>query len=264
MDDHTSNLESLCWNHIDLTIMAVNHIRTIESYRAEVVRPSLRALDEKLDDYSRRNDPEAIFSHDHVADLRGSTIEGFLLTTQAMWERGLRGMLINAAAKQKANDKTINAIKSARWAAKEKDGLQAHFATFFGASLEWFGCHGDLNILQEMGNALRHGDGRAAGRLHELCPSLWVHWLQPGTVITLNYGDFRVADNAPRHPSFNQITWTNAMLEQMMLAVLWFWQDIEFVRCNSFNRKADAVIRMLEQMNSDRSNRTLQRLWTPG
>lgn len=122
-------------------------------------------------------------------------------------------MIIGAAAQQKANDKTINSIKSARWAASKNDGLQAHFATFFGAPLEWFGCYEDLNVLQEMGNALRHGDGRAAVQLHELCASLWAHWLEPGTIIPLGYGEFRVPDNAPRHPSFDQITWTSAILE---------------------------------------------------
>lgn len=263
MDDKTQTLESLRWNHIDLAITAVNHISTLEMYRDEVVRPSLRSLDEKLEFYGRGEEEVHIFAHSDFSDLHHSTIEGYLLTTQAMWERGLRAMMLGVAAQQRADEKTINSIKSARWAAKEKDGIQAHFEALFGAPLEWFGCHQDLNILQELGNALRHGDGRSAVNLHKLCPSLWVHWLQPGMAIQLGYGEFRVPDNAPRHPSFDHITLTGALLEQMMLTVFWFWQDIEFVRCNSFNRKAGSVVRLLEQIRSDRSNRDALRSWTP-
>jgi len=258
----TSNLESLRWNH-ELALTAVNQISILEMYRDEVVRPSLRLLGDKLEAFARSHNAADVFAHDDFSDLHHSTVEGFLLTTQAMWERGLRGMMVEAATRQRADEKTIESIKSARWAEKDKVGVQAHFSALFGASLEWFGCYRDLHVLQEMGNALRHGDGRSAVRLHKLCPSLWTHWLPPGTIIPLDNVAFRVPDNAPRHPSFDNITLTSAVLEQMMLAVLWFWQDVEFVRCNSFTRKGAPVVRMLERMRAERAERDAQRLWTP-
>lgn len=79
MEDRTSDLERLRWNHIDLAIVAVNHISTLEMYRDEVARPSLRLLDEKIECYAQSDDPVAIFSHDDFADLRSSTIEGFFV-----------------------------------------------------------------------------------------------------------------------------------------------------------------------------------------
>lgn len=259
----TVNLERLNWNHLDLAITASSHIYTLEMYRDELVLPSLRTLNEKTEVLSESNDPADTFAHEDLADLHHSTVEGFLLTTQSMWERSLRGMMIGAAKRQNALPQEIEAIKNARWTPGGPKGIQAHFQNFFGAPLEWFGCPSDLQILQEMGNALRHGDGKSAERLHELSPSLWVNWLPPGKTINIGNQTIQVPANAPRHPSFDGITLPESLLEQMILSVLWFWQDIEFVRCNSFTNKANSVVRKLAEMRTDRPKREHQRVWTP-
>jgi hypothetical protein len=257
----SGTLEDLRWAGVDVALSATNHINTIQMYRDELVRPSLWALDQKIEAMSNSDEPADVFGREDFTELRQSTIEGFLLTTQSIWERGLRGLMVDAACQKSETPKKIEAIKSARWAVK--DGIQAHFQALFNTSLDLFGCPSDLQVLQEMGNALRHGDGRSAERLHELCPSLWTHWLPPGTVIMAGSSEYHVSIYAPRHPSFNDITLQNSVLEQMMLTVLWFWEDVEFVRCNSFARKAASVVTHLEEMRKNRKNRHRQRFWTP-
>lgn len=255
------NLEELRWNHLDLAITAANHLYTLRMYREELVRPSLRSLDEKIEALARSGDPVDAFAHDDFADLHHATVEGFLLTTQSMWERGLRGMMVAVATREKPE--LAVAVKKALWAPGKPDGIQAHFNALFGASLEWFGCPQDLTVLQTLGNALRHGDGRSAELLHDLCPSLWTQWLPPGAAFQIGDREYRVPDHAPRHPSFDHITLPGDLLEQMMLTVQWFWEDIEFVRCNSFMRKAGSVVRMLEDLRTSRRDRAQQRHWTP-
>lgn len=257
----TDQLEELRWNHLDLAITAVNHLGTLRIYREEVVRPSLRSLDEKIDTLASSSNPVDAFAHEDFADLHHATIEGFLLTTQSMWERGLRGMMV-AVAKRERPD-LVDSLKKAYWAPGNKDGIQSHFHTLFRAPLECFGCPQDLTVLQTLGNALRHGDGRSAELLHKLCPSLWTQWLPPGATIQIAGKEHRIPDHAPLHPSFDHITLPGKLLEQMMIAVQWFWEDIEFVRCNSFERKANSVVRMLEEMRIDRRDRVQKRYWTP-
>jgi hypothetical protein len=254
-------LEDLRWAGVNVALSATNHISTIQMYRDEMVRPSLRALDQKIEAMSNSDEPSDIFGREDFTELRQSTIEGYLLTTQSMWERGLRELMVGAASQKRETPKNIDAIKSARWSVK--DGIQAHFRALFNTSMDLFGCPGDLQVLQVMGNALRHGNGRSAELLHELCPSLWTHWLPPGTVIMAGSCDFRVFIDAPRHPSFDDIKLPTCVLEQMMLTVLWFWEDVEFVRCNSFARKASSVVMKLEEMRDNRMNRPKQRFWVP-
>lgn len=62
--------------------------------------------------------------------------------------------------------------------------------------------------------------------------------------------------------SFDRITLPGALLEQMMQSALWFWEDIEFVRCNSFMRKTPAVIRKREKMRAAHPHRDQHRYWS--
>lgn len=260
-------LETLCWQGFNLAITATAHIDMLKMYRDEMVRPSLRSLDEKLAKLAKSNDPVDAFAHDDYASLHHSTVEGFLLTTQSAWERGLRGMMLQVA-KQK-NPKLDEPIKGARWHQQgacqspgQRPSIQELFETLFEAPIDWFGCYDDLNVLQVMGNALRHGDGPSAVKLHTLCPKLWVHWMPPGTTIDLGHREFRVPDDAPRHPSFDHLILPVELLEQMIQAVLWFWEDIEFVRCSSFVNKHPSTVRMLDAMTAARPLRDQQRHWS--
>ncbi|MEN5206682.1 hypothetical protein ABE493_00975 [Stenotrophomonas terrae] len=253
-------LEELRWTEMDYAVHATNQMVALEMYRDELVRPSLQALDERLNQLERSEAIEDQFAHDDFAALHHATIEGYLLTTQSMFERGLRGMLVKVA--ERTSPSLVDKVKKAPWDAGQSKSIQAHFQALMAAPLDLFGCDDDLLILQKLGNALRHGDGRSAEELHGLCPSLWWNWLPPGATLQVGEHEILIPADAPRHPSFDRITLPSELLEQMMQAVLWFWQDIEFVRCNSFKNKHPTAVRMLAEMRAARPLRKEQRYWS--
>lgn len=254
----TPDLESLRWPSLDLALNASLNMQALELYRDEVVRPALATLDGKHAEARASDEPAKAFWESMLEDAHALSVEGFLLTVQSLFERGLRRMMA-AAAHQRGQD--VGATRKAVWDAERKDGVHQLFEVLFDAPLSLFGPPEDLELLQVLGNALRHGDGASAERLHKLVPSLWHHWLPPGTVIP-GLG-FQVPETAPRHPSFDNITLPVALLEQMIQSVLWFWEDVEFVRCNSLPRKHHSTVRFLDELREKRSQRASLRVWSP-
>lgn len=255
-------LEQIAWSHLDLYVLPGQHMRAVELYRNEVVRPALSLLDAKHEEARNSADMAMrAFGADAIEDAHAMTVEGFLLAVQSMFERGLRRML-EAGSNQHSPKLCINNARNIRWNKEMNKGAQALFEKLFGAPIDLFGCYDDLHLLQVLGNALRHGDGPSAKALYELCPSLWLMSLPPGTRIPEI--DFTVPDTAPRHPSFDGISLSPELLEQMIQSVLWFWEDVDFVRCNSFTRKDPSVDAHLDKMRQERSQRQAQRTWSPG
>lgn len=251
------DLESLRWHDLNLALNASMNIQALELYRDEVVRPALAALDAKHAEARASDEPAKDFWESMLEDAHGLSVEGFLLTVQSMFERGLRRML-GAAAHQRGED--VGATRAALWrSAKRKPDLHDLFEGLLGAPLSLFGPHQDLELLQTLGNCLRHGDGNSAVLLHDMVPSLWHHWLPPGTVIP--QVGFQVPADAPRHPSFDDITLPVDLLEQMIQSVLWFWEDVEFVRCNSFRNKSSSTVRFLDELREARRQRDSRRVW---
>lgn len=257
------NLESLRWTEIDLSPVSINDHHTLELYRNEVIRPALELLDQKIDAAGRSEDAGHEFLKIAFEDAHALTVEGFLLTVQAMFERGLRRLVTIGAHQRGDDEKSVRSIRSARWNEACPKGIQQRFAGVFDAPMNLFGCYADLDFLQVLGNALRHGDGPAAERLHDRCPSLWINWLPPGAAVPELGDDFRVPDDAPRHPSFDNISLSENLLRHMVMSVLGFWEDIEFVRCNSFRNIHPSTDRYLDELRRQRSERASQRLWNP-
>lgn len=236
---------------------------TLELYRDSVVQPSLDVLDAKIEEFRTSDDAGAWFAVDMYAELSQSTIEGYLLTVQSMWERGVRDMLTSRAQAQGKDGAFIKRLQHSTWSPTGLDGLQQHFTDLMGLPLQAFDTYADMELLQVFGSAFRHGDGKSAQRLYQLCPNLWLGWLAPGE--SFQGGPFTVtaALDGPRHPSIKDITLKDKVLHQLLQSVLWFWEDIEMIRCNSFSAKATSVERKLERWKAERGLRMSKRVWTP-
>ena len=238
------------------------HARTLELFRDSVVRPSLFALDQQLEELNQNMDEAAAFFVDDVAALFQTSVEGYLLSVQAMWERGLRELLVR---REKALKRSapVAAIQSAHWRSERSVDIHQHFERLMGIPLHAFDCYDDLELLQHLASAVRHGDGAAAKKVYQHAPSLWWNRLEPGQQLVA--GPFRL-DVPPdiKPPSFNDITMFEAVLEQMIDAVIGFWVDLEFMRCNSLHRKSASVAEQLAEWSSDRQRRQSTRVWTPG
>ena len=126
-----------------------------------------------------------------------------------------------------------------------------------------FDVYADLDLLQNLGNAIRHGDGTSSQKVYQMCPGLWQQWLPPGSVIEGGPFTVRVPLDAPAFPAFEAISLPQKLLEQLVQSVIWFWDDIEHMRCNSFSRKHPTVERKLEEWKVARKQRSSNRIWTP-
>ncbi len=262
MEEHATDIHSFVWVDHESVGLAITHVRSLELYRASVIRPSLTALSDAIEKLEQDGDQTALAFSD-LPELFQSTVEGYLLTVQSMWERGLRAMLIERAQRSSKSDSYIQALKRAVWSGGKPLDLLRYFEELMFLPLQSFDTFGDLDLLQLLGSALRHGDGPAAQKLHERCPSLWVHWLPPGTHIEAAGFSYIHPVDAPKYPSFAQITIPEALLGQMVQSAIWFWDDVEHMRCNSFKRKHPNVVADLERWRSERQNRSAHRLWNP-
>lgn len=237
----------------------------LRMFRDEVVAPALDAIEYKISSLQQSKDlAESVFGADFYAELQQSTTEGFLLTTQSMHERGLRGLLQEMAKRKKWDEGARRAIQSAVWSGGKGPTMQDHFEKLFDAPIRLFGDLEDLNILQLLGSALRHGDGASVEKLHACCPSLWINWVPPGTELRIGESVIKVRADEPRHPSFDNITLSRNVLEQMLLAVFGFWEGIEFVRCNSFSSRNPSTDKYMDELRLKRSQRKITRRWNPG
>jgi hypothetical protein len=252
-------LEGVRWTHHDVAVFDGLDRTALKLFRDEVVNASIGALDRQIDALERSEDEaERSFGVDVYAELRQSTIEGFLLTTQSMHERGLRGLMFAMATRLRWEKADCSKLQKVLWALGEKRSVQSEFARLFEAPIQWFGRYDDLNLLWILASAIRHGDGASAQRLHEICPALWTQWLAPGSPLP---GGRVVPDTAPAHPSFGRITLTRALLDQMIMTVQGFWEDIEYVRCNSFSRRHKSTDVFMDTLRAARRARDSERVW---
>ena len=256
------DIATYAWlEHDSVGLHATGHIQSLELFRTKVVNPSLAALDQELEVLRKSEDPSWVFLENDYVELFDKTLQGYLLATHSMYERGLRALLcerdrrLNKGAQAKA-------IQTARWTL-EKGGLQAHFKDLLGVPLTAFDTYADLDLLQNLGNAIRHGDGTSAQKVYQMCPGLWLQWLPPGSVIENGPFTTRVPLDAPAFPSFGSISLPQTLLEQLIQSVVWFWDDIEHMRCNSFSRKHSTVEQKLEEWKVERKQRSIHRIWSP-
>lgn len=238
-----------------------SHRRSLKLFKDSVVHPSLRSLASAIDANNRDDDPAAVFFVEDLADLFQTTVESYLLAVQSMWERGLRDLLVTRE-KQLKTGIDITELQKANWSGK-RGSLQICFEQLLGLPMTAFDSYADLDLLQHLGNAIRHGDGRSAKQIHILAPSLWFNWLGPGETVHAGPFTIVVPNDAPKHPSFKEVTLEERLLEQMIQSVGNFWGDLEYIRCNSFRNKSDSTIRHIEQWAAERSARQTNRIWNP-
>lgn len=190
--------------HHDSLKFTHSHGRSLQLFKDSVVHPSLLSLSNAIDANNRDDDPTAAFLVDDLANLFQATVESYLLAVQSMWERGLRDLLVTREKQLKTGIK-ITQLQNVKWSEKG-EGLQMYFELLLGLPMTAFDSYPDLDFLQHLANAIRHGDGRSAERIHILAPSLWFNWLGPGEALHAGPYTIVVPKDAPKHPSFNEVT----------------------------------------------------------
>jgi hypothetical protein len=256
---HDCDIGAFVWLEYESIGLPTSHIQSVELFRSNVVQPSLRSLDAEINRLEQSEDETACFLIGDFGELFQRSVEGFLIALQCMWERGLRNLILSRQKKLVGGlDRT--AIERATWGGKTKE-LQRQFEQLLGLPIDAFDSYQDLDLLQNLGSAIRHGDGQAARKIYDTYPTLWFNWIAPGTKINVGSSYISIPNNGPLHPSFENITLTESLLEQMFLSVQWFWEDIEMIRCNSFKQKPYTVAQALASWPMQRIARAGQRRW---
>ncbi|MES2947514.1 MAG: hypothetical protein V4858_03135 [Pseudomonadota bacterium] len=227
------------------------HISVMELFLQSVAQPSLEAVERKLDEIRSSVDPLAGFEMIEYEPLYSSTLQGYFLVVQSIWERQLRGYLIACALELGWVSKDILLLKKDTW-----ERLQAQFLKLRGIALSEFESFQDLHLLHLLGNACRHGDGDSAKQIFSAYPGLWANW--PPT--RPEWWDGPPLKDIPTHPSFEQVTLPHALLKQMVQSVIWFWEDYDYIYTNSIKSKHHTVPRTLGKMRQNRAERV--RVWS--
>lgn len=232
-----------------------SHARSLEQYHNSVIRPALSTLNRKIIELKDSGNYSCEFELAILEPMHQDTVKGFLLATQAMWERSLRAMLVSRATKLGKDENYIACIRRSVWFHERNHDLHKFFQDLIGLSIQSFDAYRDLNILQLLGNVLRHGDGPSSERLYECCPRLWLNLPPPATQLVLEPFSTEVQGVEPKSPSTREMTIPTDVLEHLIQVVCGFWNDIEYIRCNSFKCKYPSTVKNLADHLEGRDSR---------
>ena len=93
------DLHNYCWLDHESVGFPDQHARALLLFRDSLVRPSLLAVEREIEANALNDHPGAEFFESDLADLFQSTVEGYILTVQSMWERAFRSSLIHREKK---------------------------------------------------------------------------------------------------------------------------------------------------------------------
>lgn len=246
MTKHPIDIESFTWDNLQADVYLGLHADAMRLYLDGVVTPALDAIDARHDELSRSDEPAAAFELGDVEALRGSTVEAFALSIQSLWERQLREFLKGCARELKRSDAYVASLAIDRWAT-----LLDRFNDLRRLPLQAFDSFPDLELLHLLGNACRHGDGKSARLLYERWPELWPHW---PPVFPDGWSGPPLA-NLPKHPSFSEASLPRSLLPRLANAVIWFWEDHNYIYTNSIKHKHSGVDLALTKMREVRTRR---------
>lgn len=208
----------------------------IRSFYVDVVWPALSRLDAEIVALAASGDVGDAFAHSDMLDLRRQTLMAFTLAVQSIWERQLRTYL--EAVVGEVEPEHLGQVHSADWARLQKIWLRVR-----GVDLTRFAAFDELDVLQRLGSACRHGEGTSAVALRRLNPEFW----PSSAPVTTKFDAFLGSVATPRMAA-EDIEVPLVRLRGFVEAIMAFWRDVEVIRINGFSRKAPSVERHLERI----------------
>lgn len=143
-------MEQFRWQNCYADVQTYRHARTIETYLNDVIVPALDTLDRKTEELEQRGGAWAAFAKPDMQDVIRETKLAFSLAIQSIWEL-------------RPAENLQREFEEANW-----QRLQAFFLKLRGIALSDFPSFETLDLLQHLGNAARHGDGKSAARIAEI------------------------------------------------------------------------------------------------
>lgn len=241
-------IDTFTWKNLGSDAHLALHAQAMSMYLNQVILPALDALDAQLKDLSQRDDVVVEFILADLNALQSSTVQAFALTIQAQWERQIRAFIKDCASSLGRLDKEVQQVERLNWSK-----LVAYFESLRGIPMLAFDSFRALDQLQLLGNACRHGDGSSARELYKQRPDLWPEL--PTEIQVDGGGIFPL----PETPSFSLIDLRRSHLVEFTMAVIWFWEDHEYIYINSIERKHPSALKALADMRKARAGRRLSK-----
>lgn len=209
--------------------------------------PALAAIDRDIERWGKTREGGAPFAQADAQGLLQASIQAFCLAVQSIWERQLR-VWVSDCAHTCGGD--AQQVKLAQHAPLEQVSRLLH--DLRGGTFAVFPSYPDLEYLQLVGNACRHGDGRSSDALFRAHPEPWPTW----TSAPYPWPTDHPPMGPPAVPSFGQAVLPRELLTRFVNAIAWFWEDVSYVCMNNFAEKDDGIERQLAVMRAARAART--------
>ena len=223
--------------------------RLVTEFLNDIIQPSLRVLDARIESWSRSDDPAAPFHLNDINELYQVTTTAFCLSIQSVWERQIRSYVRACAIELKSDNEVVRKTHGGHW--KDLDIL---FFRLRGFYLSRFPEYRYLNLLQLLANVCRHGDGPSSERLWHDHPEFWPNQTKrPERRRSTMPSDQEV-------PPASAIEIPCSQLQLFVDAIVSFWQEIEYTYLENIQQKHESVKEKLVKL---RLERTKQReKWT--
>lgn len=215
-----------------------------------VVNPSLDALDARVAEWKRSDNPVAGFTISDLSELIFKTRMAFCLSIQSLWEQQIRTYLAGCQQQLGINPfpvserKGVQSVQAVFWG----DELNTVFERLRDIALPSFTSYESLHLLMLVGNVCRHGDGNSSVKLWRIRPDLWPASHNPDNEFLRS----TLAGRAPSVPSVQSMQIPREMLEDFVDKISLFWEDINYIYEESIERKdpsleARLVVRRAER-----------------
>jgi hypothetical protein len=251
MTNSCVNVETFTWDNLQADIFLDQHAYAMRLYLPNVVTPALDAIEVRLDEMSRSNEPADVFGLAGMKALQRSAIEAFALSLQSLWERQLREFIKSCARELKRSAKQVEELEHANW-----ETLSQRFQELRGLPLDVFDSFRELELLSLLGNACRHGDGKSSRMLSQRWPELWPNlpWADaPPVPCPASLEPDGVSNTTSR--TFSEVCLSRSLLVKLTYAVIWFWEDHNYIYTNSITVKNSGIDNALAKMREERARR---------
>lgn len=209
----------------------------------EIIEPGFDLFDARMEALYKDDDQLLVaFAMLDRDMLRHATALGYCLAVQSLWERQLRAYLRVCAESLKVGG-AVKRSEAFKWVEVEKLFLELR-----GVPLNAFVEYPDLNMLQMLGNACRHGDGRSLQQLWITHPELWPEHRRPGHVLPLPGGGHFV-------PTVDDLNIDKALLWRLVFAVSSFWEEMACIYMDNLRSYAPSALANRDELRAKRAGR---------
>ncbi|CAB3972626.1 MULTISPECIES: hypothetical protein [Burkholderia] len=243
-----TTLDAIRWEQNYADVQTSLHHPRIRAFLGDVALPALGAIDRDIERWGKTREGGAPFARADAEALLQATIQAFCLAIQSIWERQLRVWMCDCVHYCGGDAQQVRLAQQA-----PLEQVSRLLLDLRGAALAAFPSYPDLEYLQLVGNACRHGDGRSSDALFRAHRELWPTW----TSAPFPWPAENPPMGPPAIPSFRHAVLPRELLTRFVNAIGWFWEDVSYVCMNGFVQKDEGIESRLAELRTARAARPM-------